>query len=283
MNKNNQQWDLIIKPKRSLFSLDLMQLWRYSDLMFLFVKRDFVAAYKQTILGPLWFLIQPILTTITFVVIFGNVAKISTDGMPHILFYMSGIVLWSYFSECLTRTSDTFAGNTGLFGKVYFPRLVVPMSIIVSSLIRLSIQLLLFFCFWGYYYSKGIQIHLNSASLYFPFLLILMAGHGLGLGIIISSMTTKYRDLRFLVQFGVQLLMYASPIVYPLSSVPEKYHWILLLNPMTSIIETFKFGFLGIGVFHLHYLLYNFLAMIAILSFGLLIFNKVEKSFMDTV
>ncbi len=192
--------------------------------------------------------------------------------------------MWGYYSECLTKTSDTFSVNSDLFGKVYFPRLIVPFSIIISSMIRLSIQLVLFFCFWTYYYFyKGIPLQVNSTVFLFPLLLILMAGHGLALGIIISSLTTKYRDLRFLVQFGVQLLMYASPVVYPLSSVPEKYKWILLLNPMTSIIETFKYGFLGIGVFNYQYLIYNFLSLVVILFVGFVVFNKVEKSFMDTV
>ena len=284
MNAAEEHWDLIIKPKTSLFSIDFKQVWRYRDLMLLFVKRDFVATYKQTILGPLWFIVQPLLTTITFMVIFGNIAKISTEGVPHILFYLSGIVMWGYYSECLTKTSDTFSVNSDLFGKVYFPRLIVPFSIIISSMIRLSIQLVLFFCFWTYYYFyKGIPLQVNSTVFLFPLLLILMAGHGLALGIIISSMTTKYRDLRFLVQFGVQLLMYASPVVYPLSSVPEKYKWILLLNPMTSIIETFKYGFLGIGVFNYQYLIYNFLSLVVILFVGFVVFNKVEKIFMDTV
>ncbi len=284
MNAAEEHWDLIIKPKTSLFSIDFKQVWRYRDLMLLFVKRDFVATYKQTILGPLWFIVQPLLTTITFMVIFGNIAKISTEGVPHILFYLSGIVMWGYYSECLTKTSDTFSVNSDLFGKVYFPRLIVPFSIIISSMIRLSIQLVLFFCFWTYYYFyKGIPLQVNSTVFLFPLLLILMAGNGLALGIIISSLTTKYRDLRFLVQFGVQLLMYASPVVYPLSSVPEKYKWILLLNPMTSIIETFKYGFLGIGVFNYQYLIYNFLSLVVILFVGFVVFNKVEKSFMDTV
>lgn len=280
---SEERWDLIIKPKPSVLTIGINQLWRYRDLLLLFVKRDFVSVYKQTILGPLWFVLQPVLTTITFLIIFGNIAKIPTDGMPPVLFYLSGIILWNYYAECLTKTSDTFITNAGIFGKVYFPRLIVPLSIVLSNLIRFSIQFILFLCFWIYYYFIGSGIHLSYTIVFFPILIFLMAGHGFALGIIISSLTTKYRDLRFLIQFGVQLLMYASPIVYPLSSVPEKYHWVLLMNPMTSIIETFKYSFLGVGVFNLYHLLFNLISLIIILFLGLLLFNKVEKSFMDTV
>ncbi len=283
MQENKEDWDLIIKPKQSLFSIDFRALWRYRDLLLMFVKRDFVAVYKQTILGPIWFFIQPILTTLTFLIIFGNIAKISTDGLPKVLFYMSGIVLWNYFAECLTKTSETFTANANLFGKVFFPRLIVPISIVVSNLIRLGIQFLLFLCLWLYFYWNDANIHLNVVALLLPVLMLLMAGHGLAFGIIISSLTSKYRDLKFLIQFGVQLLMYASPVVYPLSSVPEKYKWILLMNPMTSIIETFKYGFLGVGVFDPIHLIYNAIGLIIILFFGLILFNKVEKSFVDTV
>jgi lipopolysaccharide transport system permease protein len=278
-----ENWDLIIKPKQSIFNFDYKALWRFRDLLMLFVRRDFVSAYKQTVLGPLWFLIQPILTTITFLIIFGNIAKISTDGLPAVLFYMSGIVLWNYYADCLTKTSETFTANAGIFGKVYFPRLIVPISVVVSNMVRFAIQFFLFIIFWCYFYFKGIPIHINPTVLLFPLLLLLMAGHGLALGIIISSLTTKYRDLKFLVQFGVQLLMYASPVVYPLSSVPEKYKWILLMNPMVSIIETFKYSFLGVGVYNPFYLILNFLSLIIILIIALLLFNKIEKSFMDTV
>ncbi len=278
-----KEYDLIIRPKQSLLNIDFKAFWRYRDLLLLFVKRDFVATYKQTILGPLWFLIQPILTTVTFLIIFGNIAKISTDGIPPVLFYLSGIVLWNYYAECLTKTSDTFTANSNIFGKVYFPRLIVPLSVVLSNLIRWLIQFVLFLGFWIYFYFKGVDIQIHSTIILLPILIILMAGHGLALGIIISSLTTKYRDLKFLVQFGVQLLMYASPVVYPLSSVPEKYQWIILLNPMTSIIETFKFSFFGVGVFSFGHLLYNFISFLVILLFGILMFNKVEKSFMDTV
>ena len=283
MQKDIDKWDFVIRPQNNIFNFRLKSLWHYRDLLILFVKRDFVSVYKQTILGPIWFFLQPLLTTITFIVIFGNIAKIPTDGIPPILFYLAGIILWNYYAECLTKTSDTFIANAGIFGKVYFPRLIVPLSVVLSNLIRLGIQLLLFLSFWFYFYFKDANIHINYAIVLIPFLILLMAGHGLGLGIIISSLTTKYRDLRFLIQFGVQLLMYASPVVYPLSSVPEKYQWILLLNPMTSIIETFKYSFFGIGVFDPYHLLMNFSSLIIILFIGLILFNKVEKSFMDTV
>ncbi|HET6224879.1 MAG TPA: ABC transporter permease [Bacteroidia bacterium] len=282
MKQEEEHWTLIIKPNQSIFSFDYKALWRFRDLLFLFVKRDIISVYKQTILGPLWFLIQPLLTTITYILIFSNIAKISTDGLPPVLFYLSGIILWSYYSDCLLKTSETFTANASIFGKVYFPRLIVPVSIIISSLTRLGIQFLLFLCCYFYFYVKGADIHINSAVWLFPILLVLMAGHGLALGIIISSLTTKYRDFKFLVQFGVQLLMYASPVVYPLSSV-EQNRWILLLNPMTSIIETFKYGFLGVGVFQISYLIINFLMMVIILAIALLLFNKVEKKFLDTV
>ncbi len=284
MKEVDQNWDLTIRPKRSLLDVDLKALWHYRDLLMLFVRRDIVAVYQQTILGPIWFFLQPILTTITFVVIFGNVAKLSTDGIPSVLFYLSGIVLWNYFADCLNKTSETFIANAAIFGKVYFPRLIIPLSVIVSNLIKMGIQFVLFFGFWLYFlFKEGSVVHVNKIALLFPFLLLLMAGYGLSFGIIISSLTTKYRDLKFLIGFGVQLLMYASPVVYPLSTVPEKYQWILLLNPMTSIIETFKYGFLGEGIYNPLWLLYNFLGMIFFLVIGVLVFNKVEKSFMDTV
>lgn len=283
MQKNIDKWDLIIRPQNNAFNLRLKSLWHYRDLMILFVKRDFVSVYKQTILGPLWFFLQPLLTTITFIVIFGNIAKIPTDGIPPVLFYLAGIILWNYYAECLTKTADTFIVNAGIFGKVYFPRLIVPLSVVLSNLIRFGIQFALFISFWFYFYFKDANFQVNYTIFFIPILILLMAGHGLGLGIIISSLTTKYRDLRFLIQFGVQLLMYASPVVYPLSSVSEKYQWILLLNPMTSIIETFKYSFFGIGIFNPYHLIMNFISLILLLFVGLILFNKVEKSFMDTV
>ncbi len=285
MNSGNadENWDLIIKPKSSLLNIGIKQLWRYRDLLLLFVKRDFVSVYKQTILGPLWLIIQPILTTLTFTVIFTNVAKIGTNDIPPVLFYLSGITLWTYFSDCLNKTSNTFIANAGIFGKVYFPRLIVPLSVIVSNLIKLSIQFLLFIIVWLYYLFTTDTIHPNTYLLLIPLLIIIMAGLGMGFGIIISALTTKYRDLTFLVGFGVQLMMYASPIVYPLSLVPEKYKFLLLLNPITPIIEAFKYSFVGIGFFNWGYLAYSFVFMIILLFLGVIVFNKVEKSFMDTV
>ncbi|MDZ4665853.1 MAG: ABC transporter permease [Bacteroidota bacterium] len=276
-------WDLIIKPHSKWYHLKLGEIIRYKDLLFLFVKRDFVSVYKQTILGPIWFFIQPIITAITFTIIFGNLANISTDGLPQILFYLCGITLWGYFSDTLTKTADTFTANANIFGKVYFPRMIVPLSVVVSNLIKLGVQLFLFLAVWVYFLIKEDSIHPNWTLALVPFLILLMGFLGLSFGIIISSLTTKYRDLKFLVTFGVQLLMYASPIVYPLSIVPDKYKWIILANPVTSIIETFKYAFLGVGVFNWMYLLYSFAFTLVLFFVGLIIFHRVEKSFMDTV
>lgn len=278
-----ENWDLIIEPKSKWYDLRLGEILHYKDLLFLFVRRDFVSLYKQTILGPLWFFIQPIITSLTFVVIFGNLAKISTDGLPQILFYMCGVTLWNYFSDTLTKTSDTFTANANIFGKVYFPRMIVPLSVVVSNLIKLGVQFLLFLAIWIYYLIFSDAVHPNSALLLVPFLIILMGFLGLSLGIIISSLTTKYRDLKFLVVFGVQLMMYASPIVYPLSIVPDKYRWLILANPVTSIIETFKYAFLGVGEFNWLHLGYSFGFTLVFFMLGLVIFHRVEKSFMDTV
>ncbi|TAK34605.1 MAG: ABC transporter permease [Saprospiraceae bacterium] len=277
-------WDLIIEPKRGLLDLRLGELWRYRDLVLLFVRRDFVAAYKQTILGPLWYLIQPLLTTITFTVIFGNIANLPTDGLPQFLFYMSGTVVWSYFAACLTKTSETFVQNANLFGKVYFPRLVVPVSMLISNLITFLIQFAMFLVFVLYFALSGISVQPDWLWIALsPLLILIMAGLGLGLGIIISSLTTKYRDLRFLVQFGVQLLMYATPVIYPVSSIPERFHWIILANPMTSVIEAFRFAFLGAGTVDTGHLLYSFGFMVVVVAVGSVIFNRVEQTFMDTV
>ncbi|MBK9332860.1 MAG: ABC transporter permease [Ignavibacteria bacterium] len=285
MSKTSQdEWTLEIKPVSGWFHFHLKDVWRYRDLLMMFVRRDFVAVYKQTILGPFWFFLQPILTTITFTVVFGNIARISTDGIPPLLFYMSGIVSWGYFSDCLTRTSSTFITNANIFGKVYFPRLVSPLSNIISLLMKFGIQLFLFTCFLLYYWMNGsTNVHPNIYILLTPYLLILMAGLGLGFGIIVSSLTTKYRDFSFLVGFGVQLLMYATPVIYPLSALPEKYKWIVLANPMTAIIDTFRYAFLGAGTFNPGNLIYSSVFMIVTLSIGILMFNRVEKTFMDTV
>lgn len=284
MDKRDSKWDIIIEPKRSLFSLNLREVWEYRDLLRMFVLRDFVTIYKQTILGPLWFFIQPIFTALIYTFIFGNIANISTDGLPKILFYMSGSICWNYFADCLNKTSTVFKDNQAIFGKVYFPRLITPLSIIASGLLKFGIQLLLFICFLiFYYFFSDIDIHFNLEILLFPFLIILMGLLGLGFGMIITSLTTKYRDLVFLLQFGVQLLMYATPVIYPLSSMPEKYKWLIALNPMTSIIETFRYGVLGVGSFSWYYLAYTSIFSIVILVVGTIIFNKTEKTFMDTI
>jgi lipopolysaccharide transport system permease protein len=280
---DSENWDLIIKPKSAWYNLQLGEIKRYKDLLLLFVRRDFVALYKQTILGPLWFFIQPIITSLTFTVIFGNLAKIPTDGLPRVLFYMCGITLWNYFSETLIKTSETFTANANIFGKVYFPRLIVPLSVVISNLIKFGVQFFLFLIIWLYYLLFQNTVHPNMALLLVPFLILLMGFLGLGFGIIISSLTTKYRDLKFLVAFAVQLMMYASPIVYPLSIVPEKYKIFILANPVTSIIETFKYAFLGVGEFNWFYLGYSLLFTVVLFLSGLIIFNRVEKSFIDTV
>jgi lipopolysaccharide transport system permease protein len=278
-----ENWTKIIRPKRGVFDLRLGALWHARDLIMLFVRRDFVSIYKQTILGPLWYLIQPLLTTVVFTIIFGNFAKLPTDGLPQFLFYMSGTVVWSYFSSCLIKTSETFIANAGLFGKVYFPRLVSPISILISNLIAFSIQFGFFLVFLAYYLIIGSNVHPNSWVLLTPVLIILMAGMGLGMGLIISSLTTKYRDLRFLVQFGVQLLMYATPVIYPISSIPARFQWIILANPMSSVVEIFRFAFLGAGQLNLLGLLYSFVFMLLVIFVGVIIFNRVEATFMDTV
>lgn len=281
-----EHWDLQIKPHDNLFNLHLNDVWHYRDLLLLLVRRDFVSFYKQTILGPLWFFIQPLFTTIIFTFVFGNLAQISTDGLPQPLFYMAGITAWGYFAECLTKTSTVFKDNANIFGKVYFPRLIMPLSIVVSNLVKFGVQMLLFILLIGYYLISGYQFGPNWYILLFPIIIVIMACLGLGLGMIISAMTTKYRDLAFLVTFGVQLLMYATTVIYPLSTAIEKYpkySWIIEYNPMTPIIETFRYGFLGTGSFNWQSLGYCSLATFLILLFGIVIFNKVEKTFVDTV
>ncbi len=279
-----QNWDLLIKPQNKWHQIDLASIYKYRDLLMLLVRRDFVAVYKQTILGPLWFFIQPILTSLTFTFIFSGIANISTDGNPAILFYMAGITIWTYFSDCLNKTSNTFVANAGVFGKVYFPRLIVPLSVLVSNLIKFGIQFLIFLILWIYFLANGQQINPQWGLMWvLPFLIIIMAGLGLGFGIVISSLTTKYRDLSFLIGFGVQLLMYGSSVVLPISSMSEKIQKIMLLNPLTSIIEAFKFVFMGSGYFEVISLVYSAVFMLIVLMIGVVIFNKVEKSFMDTV
>ncbi len=274
----------IIKPSKSLLDLRLKEVWDYRDLLFMFVKRDFLASYTQTILGPLWFFIQPIFTTLMFVFVFGKIAGISTDGQPKILFYLSGLVIWNYFSDCLNKTANVFVSNAGIFGKVYFPRLITPLSIIVSGLLRFGIQFLLFIGIILFYASKGqVQFNWNAALMVLPILLFLMAGFALGLGMIFSSLTTKYRDLAMFIGFGIGLMMYATPVIYPLSSVPLKYRAIVHANPISPILETFRFAFLGSGFFDLIHLFYSFICMAILLFIGIILFNKVEQKFMDTV
>lgn len=278
-----EHWDLVIEPQRGWLDLRLGELWRYRDLVMLFVRRDFVSVYKQTILGPLWYLIQPLLTTIVFTVIFGNIASLPTDGLPPFLFYLSGTVIWSYFAECLNKTSVTFISNAGLFGKVYFPRLAVPVSILISNLISFAIQFGLFLVFAGYFWLQGAEVHPNLWVLATPLLLLMMAGLGLGFGIIVSSLTTRYRDLRFLVTFGVQLWMYATPVIYPVSSIPEQYQPLILANPLTPIVEAFRYAFLGAGSVVIIHLLYSIIFILCTVFIGTLLFNRVERSFMDTI
>ena len=279
-----ENWDLVIKPKSSLIDLRLGELWKYRDLLLLFVKRDFVAVYKQTILGQLWFFIQPILTTAMFALVFGYFGGLKTDGIPAPLFYLTGLTLWNYFSECLTKTSETFIKNQTIFGKVFFPRLIVPLSITLSSLLKFGIQFILFAFVWSYYYfiAGNDQILPNLTIIIVPILVFMMAGLSLGFGIIFSSITTKYKDMNFLLAFGVQLLMYASSVVIPISMM-GKYAWIFKLNPMVNIIEAFKYAFLGAGEFSWFWLGYSFVFMLILLFLGTIIFNRVEKSFMDTV
>ena len=276
---------MILTPNRGWFDLNIDEIWSYRDLLWLFVKRDFTTFYKQTILGPLWFFIQPLISTIVFSIIFNRVAKLPTDEIPPNLFYMSGIIAWNYFSNCLTATSNTFTINSGLFGKVYFPRMILPLSKVISGLATFMVQFIMFLSFYFYYLITG-NPHINPSLetlCLLPIMILQMAMLGQGLGMIISSLTTKYRDLSYLVTFGTQLLMYASPIVYPLSIVPERYKNFIIANPMTPIIEGFRQAFMGSGHLELGMLLYSIMICLVTFIFGLLVFNKVEKSFIDTV
>jgi lipopolysaccharide transport system permease protein len=276
-------WDLIIRPQTGWFDLHLADLWRYRDLTMLFVWRDFVAQYKQTVLGPLWHLLQPLFTTLLFTVIFGRIAKLPTDGIPPMLFYMAGVTAWTYFAECLNRTSTTFILNASIFGKVYFPRLCVPLSVVISNLIKFAIQFALFLAFLVFFWLKGSPIHPSIYALLTPLFLLMMAALGLGVGIIVSALTTKYRDLQVLVTFGVQLAMYATPVIYPLSMFPNSARWMVILNPMAPIIEAFRYAFLGEGLFNWSYLGISAGIIAGILFLGIILFNHVERTFMDTV
>jgi len=275
-----------IEAKTKFIELKFNELWAYRDLLWLLVRRDFVSFYKQTLLGPLWFFIQPLFTTLIFTFIFGNLAEISTDGLPKPLFYLAGITAWNYFADCLTKTSTVFKDNASIFGKVYFPRLIMPLSIILSNLVRFGIQLLLFMMLMAYYYFTGSHLQITWGILLFPFIIALMALLGLGSGMIISAMTAKYRDLAFLVTFGVQLLMYATTVIYPLSTALKNYpsySWLIAYNPMTPIIETFRYGFLGEGTFSWSSLSYATGITLVLFTLGIIIFNKVERNFIDTV
>lgn len=283
MTNNYQTWTEEIKSKEGLFSVNLKETWQYRDLLLMLVKRDYVTFYKQTILGPIWFFIQPLLTTIVFVFLFGRLAGLSTDGIPQIAFYLAGITIWNYFSESLTKTSTVFKDNAAMMGKVYFPRLIMPLSIVVSALMKFGIQFGLFLITVLYFTFVEQSIQPNIWMLATPYLLLLMASFSLGLGMIFSSMTTKYKDLVFLMTFGIQLFMYATPVVYPLSSISADYQWLILANPLTPIFECFRYGFLGSGSFEPISLLLSSGIILVILTMGIVIFNKVEKSFMDTV
>jgi lipopolysaccharide transport system permease protein len=279
-----KEWDSVIKPASGVFDLNLRDVWRYRDLLVMFVKRDFVSFYKQTILGPLWFFIQPLFTTIIYVFIFGNLAGLSPDGLPQPLFYMSGIIAWNYFSDCLTKTSTVFRDNASIFGKVYFPRLIMPLSIVASNLVKYGVQLLLLVCMFLYFILfKGYAFSGTGYLLLYPVMVVLMAAQGLGLGMIISALTTKYRDLSFLISFGVTLFMYATPVIYPMSKVPEKFRGILELNPMSPIIEGMRLGLLGKGDFTPASLIYSAAITAILLLSGTIIFTKVEKNFVDTI
>ena len=291
MEQSNENWTTIIKPQNKLFEVDLKELWNYRDLISLFVKRNLITQYKQTILGPLWYIVQPALAVIMYMIVFGGIAGIPTDGIPRPLFYLAGICMWQYFADCLTKTSNTFVNNAGIFGKVYFPRLSMPIADVLSNLVRLGIQMAFFLIIYAIYgIIGGSGAYFTWYALLFPVLVIMLAGLALGFGILFSSMTTKYRDLQVLFSFVVSLWMYVTPIVYPLSQTKSKFwngipvHKLMCLNPITPITETFKYGFLGCGEFiGWRWLVYSFIFMIILLVLGLVVFNKVQRSFMDTV
>ena len=278
-----QQWDMVIKPKSTWYDINLEELWRYRELIGMFVKRDFVTFYKQTILGPLWYIIQPVFTSLIFTVVFGNFAKIPTDDIPPFLFYMAGNIIWGYFAYTLDQTSNTFIANASIFGKVYFPRLTIPVGIIVSGFIQFAIQFTLFLGFYLYFMFKETPITPSWWILAMPLLLLQMALLGLGMGILISSLTTKYRDLRFAMGFLIQVWMYATPIVYPLTQVPEKYRMFYACNPMVAIVESFRYAFLGSGVIQWSYVILGWVVTLTILMAGIILFSRIEKTFMDTV
>ena len=283
MKEPKQMWTEEIKAESSLFAINFREIWHYRDLLFMLVKRDFITFYKQTILGPLWFIVQPLLTTLIFVILFGNIAKLSTDGIPQLAFYLAGITIWNYFSESLTKTSSVFTANASIFGKVYFPRLIMPLSIVASSLLKFAVQFALFILVVLYYTFVAQSIQPNVWVLFTPVLILLMALFALGVGMIFSSLTTKYKDLTFLLAFGIQLFMYITPVVYPSSALPEKFQILAKINPLSSIFECFRYAYLGTGTFTIANLLISTLVIVFLFFAGVLVFNKVEKSFMDTV
>jgi lipopolysaccharide transport system permease protein len=279
---DSEQWDLIIEPHSSLLSLQLGEVWRYRDLLYLFTRRDIVSFYKQTILGPIWFFIQPIFTTLVYVLVFGNIAGLSTDGLPQVLFYLCGVTFWNYFSECFNKTATVFKDNAQLFGKVYFPRLISPLSIVASNLMRFGIQFTLFLTFFVGYWARG-EIQPNAAAFLFPVVVFTMAAMGLGFGMLFSAMTTKYRDMVFLLQFGVQLLMYATPVIYPASQMPPAVARYLAWNPLSPLFEATRYGFLGAGQFSIRGLMYSLTFAVVLFLCSTAVFNRVERTFMDTV
>ena len=283
MKEPKQMWTEEIKAESSLFAINFREIWHYRDLLFMLVKRDFITFYKQTVLGPLWFIVQPLLTTLIFVILFGNIAKLSTDGIPQLAFYLAGITIWNYFSESLTKTSSVFTANASIFGKVYFPRLIMPLSIVASSLLKFAVQFALFILVVLYYTFVAQSIQPNIWILFTPVLILLMALFALGVGMIFSSLTTKYKDLTFLLAFGIQLFMYITPVVYPSSALPEKFQILAKINPLSSIFECFRYAYLGTGTFTITDLLISTLVIVFLFFTGVLVFNKVEKSFMDTV
>jgi len=282
MTEPQQEWTETIESNHSLFDLKLAEVWRYKDLVYMFVKRDFISGFKQTILGPIWFFVNPLLTTITYLIVFGKIANLPTDGVPQFLFYLSGVTLWNFFSSTLTGTSYTFSGNAGIFGKVYFPRLVTPIATTLSNFMRFGVQFILFLCGWGYYLFKG-NVEPNIWVLMTPVLIIMMSLFALGLGMIFSALTTKYRDMQMLLGFGVSLFMYLTPVIYPISSLKGKYRLLADYNPLSPIFECFKYGWLGSGNFTLAQLGISGAIILVILAVGVVIFNTVEKTFMDTV
>ena len=282
MKNNNTEWTNVISSDHSLFKLNLKEVWDYRDLVYMFVKRDFISSFKQTILGPLWFFINPIFTTVVYLIVFGNIANLSTDGAPKILFYLAGVTLWNYFSSSLGGTSNVFVGNAGIFGKVYFPRLVMPITIVISNLMRFGVQFLLFLVVFFYYWYKG-EVTPNWWVLFTPIFILMMSLFALGVGMIFSSLTTKYRDLSMLLTFGISLYMYATPVIYPTSMLSAKIQPYAIYNPLTGIFEGFKYAWMGVGEFNPIMLVYSTIIILILLAIGTVIFNKVEKGFMDTV